>query len=1202
MITRLVHWFSNLNIAPKFLLAFGVALVALIATNIFALYNMAEMNNNAAAINNRYFPAVTRLLSMSNSMNNIRYRETRHVLTTFASRMPEIEALIKQDFDKFEQNELDYRTRIKSQRELAKCDELHTYFTLYRESNRKLLSLSAMSRKEEAVNILYGESRFLYGKLDEKLQELTDYNYKASAIAIRNSNTTYDVSWKLMLATMVLACALVMTIALGVARLVSEPLQRLEAAANQVAAGNIHQFVKIDTRDEIGSLARSFNIMVENIRQSLDKIKNLNRTLEQRVRERTAALAKATAEIQRSEELYRTLVATYPEGAVYLFDRQLRFLIAGGEALREIGLTAESAAGKTPREVMDETLAATLEPVFLSALSGTPTVLEIKYQQRNYTFTVVPVRNNQGEIFAGMALSQNITRRKLIEARQRETDELIRGMLETSVDGMMLLRAIRADEHSHAITDYTIVLCNPSAATMLNRSESSLVHQHLLDVMPECASNGLFQAFVNVNEHNKPEEIEILLNSPSARTASTEGRLWMSVKASKFKDGVVAIFSDITVRKLAEEALQHLNDTLESKVNERTEELRALNASLQQAKELADAASRAKSEFLANMSHEIRTPMNSILGFTSLLREQMRESHQQSYLQAIDVSGKTLMQLINDILDLSKIEAGRLDIRYEALDLHELVREIAQIFSQRLKEKNLQWQTTLDIPPRTLCLLDEIRLRQILFNLVGNAVKFTDHGAIGIAVYLRNRHGSIAELVIAVEDTGIGIPASQQELIFEAFRQQDGQSSRKYGGTGLGLTITKRLTEMMGGRIEVQSEVGKGSRFSVIFPRVELIDSATGAPQTLPPAPQGRVVFNNPLLLVVDDVKLNRELVQSVLSRSNVRIITADDGKKGIEAAQEQHPDVILMDIRMPEMDGNQATTILRSNPATKDIPIIALTASAMKEEAADTLALCDGYLLKPFTKAELLDQLKRFLPYTIEPVAPRVQAKATAASTIHRHKTHPSSSAQSESFLHWHETSGQQNLQMGDATAKAADDVQANIVAGSDLNNTTKGTTISGAVGSAADAGVESASADVFYGQSHLSAHHETVNAEGDAHNTAYDDAYESTSIEQVFDELILPDAILRSLPELLQVLEGSMMERYVALTRTLNNKQINHFAAELQRLGKSYYIKPLQRLGEQLEEQALSFDVEKIPYTLEKYPLIVKRITQIAHAYRDV
>jgi signal transduction histidine kinase/DNA-binding NarL/FixJ family response regulator len=1109
MLTRLVTWFANLKIAWKLIIGFGATLVALVLTSAFALFKMTQMSENAAMINHKWVPKFQRLAYMEYCVSNIRFRSYRHVNITFLTRMPEIERIITDDFTNFERLENTYRKRIITVREQQLADEMHTLFGLYRESTRKLIRFSSENRKEEAADVLNGESRLLYTKLDEKLQDLMTYNLKGGEMAIAESDAIFTNSWRLVTVALVISTIVVLALALWIARLVSQPLQTLEAAANQVAAGDTNQFVKINTKDEIGSLATSFNIMVDNIRQSLDKIKNLNRTLEQRVRERTSALAVANEEIQRSEELYKTLVANYPEGAVYLFDRSLRYLIAGGQGLAELGIgtptfahaftndaetvpDGTSIAGKTHREIFEPNLADTVEPMCYAALSGTPMVVEIKYRQNSYILTAVPVRNNQGEIFAGMMISQNITKRKLIEAKQRETDDLVRGMLETSVDGMMMLRAVRLPNGN--IADFTVALCNPSGARMLGRSEEALVGRRLREEFPEELMKPLLERFERVTLTGTSEEAELffgttasnnaLASSMSSASTTTTMRsqqiataaFWMGLKVAKFNDGVVATFSDVTVRKLAEETLQNLNETLELKVAERTTELQQLNESLQQAKELADAANRAKSDFLANMSHEIRTPMNSILGFTGLLKEQIQGDVQQNYLQAIDVSGKTLMQLINDILDLSKIEAGKLDIRFEPLDIRELMREIAQIFSVPLQAKNLDWRMSVDVPHGMYFLLDEIRLRQILFNLVGNAVKFTERGYVGLSVRTMTfQPAGTVNVIVEIEDTGIGIAEAQQLVIFEAFKQQEGQSSRKYGGTGLGLTITKRLTEMMNGRIEVESEVGKGSRF-----RVTLLDVQTAqTPNTEPqPEQQGRVVFDNPLILVVDDIPLNRELVQGILSRSNVRIITAADGKEGVKSALTHLPDVIVMDMRMPEMGGQEATRLIKSHPTTSHIPVIALTASAMKEDVGVIAELCDGFLRKPVTKSDLINELRRFLPSTVKPLALRTPKSAS----------------------------------------------------------------------------------------------------------------------EDNFTTFTLPPEAIQTLPELLAKLTGEYTEQYGIIKRTLNNKQIKHFAESLKYTGASYHVPPLEQLGAMLERQALSFDVEKIPQTLENFAAIVQRITQIA------
>jgi PAS domain S-box-containing protein len=385
---------------------------------------------------------------------------------------------------------------------------------------------------------------------------------------------------------------------------------------------------------------------------------------------------------------------------------------------------------------------------------------------------------------------------------------------------------------------------------------------------------------------------------------------------------------------------------------------------LRMAKEVAEIANRTKSEFLANMSHEIRTPMNAILGFCELLQGIATDSRSQSYLAAITSSGKTLMSLINDILDLSKIEAGKLELNYEEVNLYQLIQEIEQIFSEKAREKNIQLQSLLIPPLPEKILFDEVRLRQILFNVVGNAIKFTEEGYVKVWMTSIPLTADQIQLIIMVEDTGIGIAQDNQSRVFDVFTQSEGQSSRKYGGTGLGLTITRRLTEILGGRIELKSELGKGSTFRFIFSdvlvetkplqtvssRLEALDSDLNqfAPATI---------------LVVDDVKSNRDLIRSYFQSTEHRIIEAADGMEAIALAKEYHPDLIIMDWLMPKLDGKEATIWLRNEPATSNIPIIILTAAFLSDARSQLEDYCQGFLAKPLIRADLVKMLKTLLP-----------------------------------------------------------------------------------------------------------------------------------------------------------------------------------------------------------------------------------------------
>jgi PAS domain S-box-containing protein len=398
-------------------------------------------------------------------------------------------------------------------------------------------------------------------------------------------------------------------------------------------------------------------------------------------------------------------------------------------------------------------------------------------------------------------------------------------------------------------------------------------------------------------------------------------------------------------------------------------ERRQLEASLLQAKEAAEAANATKTSFLANMSHEIRTPLGAIIGFADLLKdENLDPEERDQFVETISRNAKALTRIIDDILDLAKVEAGRLDIEEIEFSLFDLIQEVLELFKDKVRQKgiDLQFKMEDDFPRRIIS--DPTRIRQILINLVGNAVKFTTRGSVTIQVEAPWQVVDKAQIEIKVRDTGIGLTPSQQEKLFEPFVQADNSTTRKYGGTGLGLVLSRRLAHALGGNIMI-SDCGEGQGCTFIMTFVsgiparlsERLEKRSSRPAPAPHKLRQKQTLERLNVLLADDSADNRLLVSRMLNAHGATVTVAQDGEEAIHKALDSDFDLVLMDIQMPRVDGYEAARALRMYGYKK--PIIALTAHAMAEERARTRAAgCDSHLTKPLNSRELIETIKMFV------------------------------------------------------------------------------------------------------------------------------------------------------------------------------------------------------------------------------------------------
>jgi signal transduction histidine kinase/ActR/RegA family two-component response regulator len=598
-------------------------------------------------------------------------------------------------------------------------------------------------------------------------------------------------------------------------------------------------------------------------------------------------------------------------------------------------------------------------------------------QRRMVELNACPLFTQNGKLSHILVYTPDITKRKQTEEELRRRRENLQAIFEIAPVGMMLVDdALKVRQVNQS---FKLLLDKQSDQLTGCRVGDSFNCVQALEAPNGCGTGTacgacqlreMLTTILKTGQIVEKKDIQSILVIHGRET-----KLSFEVSAVPIllegKRYAIVVMSNITDRKQNEEQLRKAKDEAESATREMDRLNRQLDASARRANHLSQQsmdACKAKSQFLATMSHEIRTPMNSILGFSELLAEEPLSDSQKEYVQLIRNSSNTLLTLINDILDFSKIEAGKLAVEKTETPLHVLQEEMESMFRPTAVAKGLELAVLqCEELPRTIH-TDPVRIRQCLINLINNAIKFTQNGHVYVNVS-RKQQQDKTFIQFDIEDTGIGIPLDKQAKIFEMFTQADNSTSQKYGGTGLGLTITKKLAELLGGELSVISQPGVGSVFTMTidagavgeqnsYNKYEQAEEVQKEPH---PKPMTVNTGETKKILLAEDNPVNQQLMNVLLKKMGYDVTLVDNGKLAIEALEKGSFDIVLMDIQMPEMNGLEATRAIRQKGYK--IPVVAITANALKGDREQCLeAGCDDYLPKPVDKYDLEDMIQKYI------------------------------------------------------------------------------------------------------------------------------------------------------------------------------------------------------------------------------------------------
>lgn len=933
---------KSLRLSTKQVIGFGVILVIMASVNIFSVYKLANLKDDVDVVTTKWLPSVIVVSEINHKAAEYRILEMSHALDSESKKMKE-----------YEEEMTNLRNSIKTQQDryerlIATKQEEKIYNTFLRKWERYLdihrdaIDLSGKGEKQKALDILNGESQKLFIEFSNDLGTLVKINKDSSQESAEMADKTYQDTKYITIVIFAITSILSAIITFFLINAVTKPLKKLSKAAQSVAKGNIDIKLDIQTDDEIGKLAQSFNEMTHSLKTAKleneheDWVKTGQNQLNERIR--------IDHEIHTLAKNVITFLAKYlgaQVGAMYVISDD-------HNELQMVG---------------------------------------------SYAFTVRKNLTNTIKIGEGLAGQAALENEMIVLENVPEDYMRVSSALGDSIPRNVVVSPFRFEGELIGVIE--LGSFNPFKKRELDFLNDISEH---IGVGFHSAQSGDKIKYLLQQTQKQAEELQ---KQQKALQESNED----------LEEQAEALRKSETMLKAQQEELQAINEELEEKtqyLQQQQAEILAKNKALevirkdleQKAKEL-EITSRYKSEFLANMSHELRTPLNSLLILARNLSDNKKGNLNEDQVQSAQIiyrSGNDLLELINDILDLSKIEAGKMTLHFETVRTNNLGENVNTMFSHMTQDKGLYLKVEVDEKLPEFVYTDKQRLEQVIKNMMSNGIKFTSQGGITVKFFKPDpntdltRSGLNVEkaLGIAVSDTGIGIPKEKQLLIFEAFQQADGSTSRQFGGTGLGLSISREICKILGGEIHISSEEGKGSTFTIFVPTNSDEIKAQGATYSQPktyetqpkptshstPKAERPKAAENPvptalkddrnnlqkgdqvILVIEDDVNFAQILIGQCHEK-DFKCIVAHDGQTGLQLAEKYMPTGIILDIKMPIMNGWEVLEELKHNHNLRHIPIHMMSVDEVKHDALKKGAI--GFLTKPVRNEQLDEAFNKF-------------------------------------------------------------------------------------------------------------------------------------------------------------------------------------------------------------------------------------------------